>query len=56
MSPTEAFTEFGVKVSPAWPTTTWMLAADAEEAAAMAARVEATVKRILKIFFLCWFV
>lgn len=52
MSPTEAFTVFGLKVSPPFPTWTWKLAADAEVAAAMATReAEVIVKRILIIFF-----
>jgi len=48
VSPTEAFTEFGVKTSPPFPTVTWVLIAEAEVAAAMAARAaDVRVKRIL---------
>lgn len=57
VSPTEALTELGEKESPLLPTWTWISAADAEVAAAMAARAaEARVKRILMIFFSRWIV
>ena len=52
VSPTLAVTVFGLKARAPFPTSTWKLAADTEEAAAAMARVaEARVKRILTFLF-----
>lgn len=52
VSPTLAVTVFGLNARAPFPTSTWVLAADTEVAAATMARVaEARVKRILKFSF-----